>query len=232
MSQPIKLVCFPHAGGNSSFFAKWQNIHPNIELTRIVLPGRETRRKEQAKTIMADMLEDVVGQLELLVNEPYVLFGHSMGSAIAYEVALHFESIGKGPEHLFVSGRRAPHLPARRRPVYDLAENDFLNAMYSLNGTPEAVMQESSLMELFLPCLRADFELIETYQPNLKRRVNCSVTAMCGDSDPEVNCSELAAWKQLTNGQFKSQVFIGDHFYLRNAESDVFSKIRNDLSLR
>lgn len=117
--------------------------------------------------------------------------------------------------HLIVSGRRAPHLPARRRPFYDLPREQFLNMLQTLSGTPDVVMEDPGLLEVFLPSLRADFELIETYLPLAADRLKAPITAFCGDNDPEVDCSELSAWRHCTSSLFKSRIFNGNHFYLQ-----------------
>lgn len=228
----LKMVCFAHAGGGPSFYSQWGGFHSEVEVLRVALPGREGRRKEPAFNSMATLLPELLQELDKVLDSPYVLFGHSMGAAVAYEVAKHFEARDKGPQHLFVSGRRAPHLFARRRLFYDLPDKEFLSVLTGLNGTPESVINDSSLVDLFLPSLRADFTLIEKYHIDQPDPVNCPISAYGGDTDPEVECFELAAWKQLTSSKFCSQMFTGDHFYLKQNTDNLFKAMRNDLGLK
>lgn len=224
---PLRLFCFAHAGGGAAFFSRWEKIlGPQIEICRVALPGREARRQEKPYTQMRDLIEPLFAALEPFMDQAFALFGHSMGAALAYEVARRCEAHGKqGLRHLFISGRRAPHLPARRRPFYNLPKEEFLTMLQSLSGTPEAVMSEQGLIDLFLPCLRADFELIETYVPLPGQKLATNISAYCGDLDPEVECSELSAWRHCTSGSFTSRIFHGHHFYLQGEHAQFMHEL-------
>lgn len=227
----FKMLCFAHAGGGPSFYHQWDNFHPDVEILRVALPGREARHGEAAFTSMETLLPELFEALDNVMDSTCMLFGHSMGSAIAYEVARHFESRGKPPLHLFVSGRRAPHLPPRRPPFYKLPDGEFMSALSSLNGIPESVMNDASLVEFFLPSLRADFTLIETYKIDMPKPVSCPISAYGGDADPELEDFELAEWNKLTTGTFRSKILAGDHFYLKQSTDTLFEAMRNDLGL-
>jgi len=87
-----------------------------------------------------------------------------MGATLSFEVACKLrEEMDMEPQHLLVSGRRAPHrvcLP----PIYDLPEPQFIEKLRSLNGTPQEVLEHQDFLQLLIPMLRADFEVIETYK--------------------------------------------------------------------
>lgn len=226
-----RLFCLAHAGGGPVFFRAWRDsLGPEIELCAIVLPGRDGRRRELAFTRMGQLIGPLVDALRPLTDMPFALFGHSMGAAIAYEAARRLgSSAGGGPIGLFVSGRRAPFLPARRQPFHVLPDDEFLRVLGALNGTPREVLGDPELVRVFLPCLRADFELIETYEAMPGPPLSCSVSAFAGDSDPEVNPRELAAWSRVTSGEFRSRMFKGDHFYLQGAHPELLARLREEL---
>lgn len=226
-----RLFCFAHAGGGPAFFRGWRDAFtPHFELCSIVLPGRDERRRETPSTRMDQVIEPLFAVLSSFADKPFALFGHSMGAAIAYEMAQRFAASTIGPPlRLFVSGRRAPHLPARRRSFYDLPDDEFLRVIGAMNGTPSEVLLDEGLLKLFLPCLRADFELIETWAPSPGPLLSCPVSAFSGDADPEVNPTELAGWNRVTSAEFRSRMFAGDHFYLRGAHPQLLAGIREDL---
>ncbi|HLG62383.1 MAG TPA: thioesterase domain-containing protein, partial [Ktedonosporobacter sp.] len=68
-----------------------------------------------------------------------------------------------GPVQVFVSAQRAPHLPDPEPPVHALPDNEFIEELRHLNGTPTEILQNAEVLELTLPLLRADFAICETY---------------------------------------------------------------------
>jgi medium-chain acyl-[acyl-carrier-protein] hydrolase len=225
------LFCVPHAAGDPGFFRRWcELLAPDIDVCRIALPGREPRRSEPPATRMDRVAGPLLEAMREYTAEPYAVFGHSMGAAIGYEVVrrLSAESLGN-PVRLFVSGRRAPHTPLRHPPYHQLTDRDLARVLVRLNGTPKEMLDEESFVTGVLPCVRADFELLETWYPTLEPRLRCAVSAFAGDSDPEVSSGELLAWEQVTAGTFEARLFSGDHFYLKGARPAVLSAIRDAL---
>jgi surfactin synthase thioesterase subunit len=233
----VRLFCFAHAGGGAAFFRPWRlALAPEVDVRPILLPGRESRVRELPYRRMEQLLDPLCAALEPYLDRPYALFGHSLGSIIAYEVARRL-SAGPGPRPscLMVSGRRAPRQPARRRQFGSLPEPEFLAAIAGLNGTPPEVLRQPQLLTLMLPALRADFELNERYQPLADIRLaepplGCPVTAYMGLDDPEVDPGELLAWHTETSAEFTMRTFAGDHFYLRGGRPEVLSAIAADLA--
>ena len=227
----LRLVCIPFAGGGASVFRLWADALPtSVELLAVQLPGREERLAEpliSSRTVLARALTD---ELAPLLTEPFVLFGHSMGARLAFEVARELRARNaRGPEHLIVSGRGAPHLASTRTvPRSELPHDEFLDVVRRMNGTPKEVFDEPELLELVLPILRADFS-INDREPHLEQPpFACPITALRGVDDDQVSEDRLAAWRTHTNGPFAQYTFPGDHFYLmpgRAALLEVLSAI-------
>src|SRR5207344_936510 len=100
-----------------------------------------------------------------LFDVPFALFGHSMGALAAFEMARELRRRrGPKPVRLLVSGARAPQRPNPDPPLRHLADREFLDEVKRrYDGIPGAVLENPELVELLLPCLRADFHLVETY---------------------------------------------------------------------
>ncbi|MEU3050724.1 alpha/beta fold hydrolase [Streptomyces sp. NPDC006984] len=206
----VRMICFAHAGGGSALFLPWRRrLAPRIDVVPVVLPGRERRIQERPHTRMADLVAELVPALRPLLERPYVLFGHSMGAMVAYEVA---QRLRPAPGMVFVSGRRMPGVTGER---HLLGDRDLLGVVNGLGGTPSALLDSPDLASLFLPALRADFQLVETYRPAHTPPLACPLTALTGDADPEVTPAQMARWGDLTAGGFGLHVFPGDHFYLK-----------------
>lgn len=227
---PVRLFCFPHAGGGSALFRPWRAAFgPAVQVRPVVLPGRESRLRERPHRDMAQLIPPLFDALVPYLDRPFALFGHSVGAVIAYEVARRCASAGvPGPLCLFASARRAPHLPPRHR-YHELADGAFLAAVSALGGMPDEVLSQPELLDLFLPSLRADFQLNDTYTPAAGPALGCPVAAYAADRDPEASRPEVAAWAYATSGPFRVRTFAGGHFYLSGGPAEVLHAIRLDL---
>src|SRR5262249_4812265 len=156
---------------------------------------------------------------------------HSMGAAIAFELARELRQRGRPqPLHLFVSGRRAPHLPAREEPIHALPEAEFMAKLRELNGTPEEVLQHEELMKLLLPILRADVGVNENYEYTEGEPVQAGISAFGGIGDEDVLREDVEGWRQHTAGRFRARMFPGDHFFIHGNKDLVLEAVARDLA--
>ncbi|MEV1065352.1 thioesterase domain-containing protein [Streptomyces sp. NPDC050263] len=230
-----RLLCFPHAGGTAHLFHGWPaHLPDDVELLAVRYPGRQDRLAERCiedMTELADAVTDALTDTRAPYTDlPLALFGHSMGSAVAYEVALRLEARGLRPAQLLVSGRAAPHraLPPG---VRDGDDEALLATVRGLGDHQTEVYDIPELRELLLPALRADYRLIETYRPDRPLPLRTPVTAYTGRDDTSCPAPSVGAWAELTEpGRFALRSFPGDHFYLvpREAElvADIVTRIR------
>jgi medium-chain acyl-[acyl-carrier-protein] hydrolase len=117
---------------------------------------------------------------------------------------------------LFISGHRAPQLPDPNPPIHQLPDPAFVAELRRLSGTPETVLQDSELMEVFLPLLRADFAICETYKYSIEAPLDCPLSVFGGLRDDRVSRDELAAWRSQTSASFTLHMFPGNHFFLES----------------
>lgn len=106
----MRLYCIPYAGAGPRIYREWQNQLPNnVEVIGICLPGREHRLFEPSFLELNPIIVELGPILACDIDRPFVLFGHSMGGLIAYELARYLLDRGIVPEHLVISGCRPPH---------------------------------------------------------------------------------------------------------------------------
>lgn len=227
----LRLFFFPYAGGGASIFRPWaESLPPDVEVRLAQLPGRENKLMEPPFTRLEPLVEAVAGAIEPLLDRPFAFYGHSMGALIGFELTrLLRREFGRGPAHLFVSGRRAPHLPPDEAPTYNLNEADFIEKLRRLNGTPKEVFEHPELLPLILPLLRADFTVCETYAYKDEPPLRCPITVMSGLEDGHVGTDLLEEWQLQTDGPCDIHLFPGDHFFLHGARPRILRLITQTL---
>ena len=91
------------------------------------------------------------------------------------------------------------------------------------------MLQSDELMRVFLPVLKADMEIIETYVYRAGRPLDCPISALGGLSDREVSRDELAAWRVQTSSTFTLQMLQGEHLFLQSNRASILQAVRRDL---
>lgn len=108
----LNLLCFPYAGAGASVYYRWKEYFGNkVMIYAIQLPGRENRISEPMYASVDEIMPDLLEAVGEIVKEKFILFGHSMGAKIAYELEKRLEQSGIYARHLIVSGSRPPHIP-------------------------------------------------------------------------------------------------------------------------
>lgn len=227
----VRLFCLPYAGGGASIYRRWRtSFPPTIEVLPVQLPGREARFNELPFSRLNLLVEALAEAIQPWLTLPFAFWGHSMGALIGFELARYLRTTqGILPAHLFVSAHRAAQLPDRRTPIHQLPTAAFLAELHALNGTPEAVLHDSELMALFLPLLKADFALCETYTYAHAEPLLCPISAFGGLEDREISGTDLQAWAAQTDGDFRLHMLPGDHFFLHNVHDRIAQIISWDL---
>jgi medium-chain acyl-[acyl-carrier-protein] hydrolase len=228
----VRLLCLPNAGGGASQFRSWpMRLPAAVEVCAVQLPGREARLRDELFTAAVPLVDAVRTALRPLLDTPVVIFGHSMGALLGFELARQLETEGADLRALFVAACRAPHLPPRRPPLRDAADEDIIALMRKLGGTPEEVFANQELMALTLPTLRADLAVIETYDRAVPGSLTVPITALGGRADAVVGEEELAAWREHTRGPFRLCMHDGNHFFIRQSAKDVITQIADGMTL-
>lgn len=222
----IRLFCFPHAGGSALLYRNWADlIRPEVEVICVEPPGRCARLREAPFTSMDCLVRAITEEITELLDKPFAFFGHSMGAAVAFELAHTLRSTHSvEPMHLFVAGHSAPQAFSDR-PTYNLPEPEFIEELCAFEGTPAEVVENPELLRLLLPLLRADFELVQTYQDFIRPKLNCPVTALGGAADKHVTVESLRQWSEKSSGAFYMRMFSGNHFFMRIHEKAVVGTV-------
>lgn len=227
----LRLLCFPYAGGSGYVFRSWHSKLPNwVEVYSAQLPGRLSRLDEAHFHRVPELVAALGPAVLPLVDRPFALFGHSLGALLAFEVARFLRSVGKTPLRLFVAGRQAPHLPPTEPPFYGARDEDFIAKLAELRGTSGEVLGDPALLQLFLPTLRADFELAQTYQYTNEPPLACPIIAVGGAEESDLTDDSLSSWHIHTSNSFSAHRLPGDHFFIHSSEDPLLRLLREELS--
>jgi len=211
----INLYCLPYAGGRALSYRDFQAHVSNLILIKpLELPGRGKRVREALLTDSEAMIDDLFAQVQN-DGQTYAIYGHSLGSLLAYLLTRRIISAGlPAPRHLFLSGGKAPSVLRDQRARYKLPKHEFINCVKSLGGIPREILEEPELIDFIEPILRADFQALETYVYHPTAPFDIPITILHGLSDIEVAYRDLLAWQQETSQHIDINVFQGGHFFI------------------
>lgn len=229
----VRLFCFHCAGGDASTFYPWaKKINSSIELISIQLPGHGMKFDEPKLRSMEAIIAYLNNAILPYFDRPYFFFGHSLGALVAFELTRSLQKNCKPlPECLFVAGKNPPHIRDQKF-ICHLSDQEIIEEIKKYNGIPAEILAETSLMNIFLPIFRADFEVLETYVYYKSLPLTCNLIALGGVEDPIVKAVNIEAWKIHTSGKFQSYLLTGDHFFIKSQQPEVLEIIYQTIQPR
>jgi surfactin synthase thioesterase subunit len=224
----LRLFCFHYAGATASIFRTWPAAFPPaVELVAVQLPGREYRLDEPLLTDIGQIVAGLIEVVPPLLDRPFVFFGYSMGALIGFDLIRMLRARGlRQPELFIVSGRNAPQFKWCDAGVETLPDDQFIAAVRDYNGVPDALLNDETLRDLWLPRLRADLTVSAKYQYVPQRPLDCPILVMFGENDRLLSDIGLRGWLTQTSARVRFSRYPGNHFFLHTAAQRILGDLR------
>jgi pyochelin biosynthetic protein PchC len=231
-SAKLRLICFPHAGGAASAFADWPSmLQSDVEVVSVQLPARENRFAEPPVK-NADQVLDALLK-ELPTSSPYVLFGHSLGAAMAYLLAWRLEQEGGGirPRRLIISSGVGPSRwrELAEKATADVQTRDFGALLKAMGGTPADVHSHTEMMPILMRSFVADHELAATLPAAPTAALDIPFTTIRGTEELAITARDEWEWGGLSTRDIHCCAVPGGHFHFREGRAAFFSTMRGIL---
>jgi len=203
------VIWFPHAGGGAApLIRAARSSPPRVNLFVATLPGREGRFLEPMPETLDELTSILVREMPVL-EKPPVLIGHSFGGLLAYRVAQSFRG-----RSILVMAMTSPDRIAGNAPITHLEDREFAEKLdQRYGGVPKTLRENDEAMRLFLPTVRHDLSLLESYRQTAGETVDIPITALVGTEDGRVTAAAMQGWSERTSNRFQMQIWRGDHFF-------------------
>lgn len=212
------LVCLGFCGGGTGAYRDWAGLLPeDTDLALVCYPGREGRFAEPFAASWEDLAADAADAVLRAADRPYILFGHSMGGWMAFDVTTRIERLGgPAPELLIVSSCNAPDRGVTERdrfPHIRDGDADLLAWMRTTGSLPDYAMDDPDLREMALELMRADIRVRDSYRPVPGARTAACVQVLHGVDDPVIDPAVADQWRAVSGREFHLDRLPGGHFY-------------------
>ena len=226
---PCRLICFHSMGVGASLFTRFLlNPPDDYDILAVQTPGRENRMAEPVAEHFDELLNHIVPLLRPFFDRPVVIWGHSFGGIVAWEVIRRLrEAHHLVPDHFVLTGTAAPHLMHRWQ------NREVLLKALITDNSPEYLMSLSryvddpEFIKAILPGMRLDFPLLKNYRFLPGSPLDCPITAFAARQDDFVYTDEIREWTQHTVGGFELIEVDGDHWFLDRNRGLITATLQN-----
>lgn len=224
--EKLEFVIFPHAGGGTLYYNKWQRLLcDKYEVTVVQYPMREQKMNQPMPESLEILANNIFEEYKLVLGRKCILWGHSMGSFVAYEVMKRMEdNLGVFPDRFYSSGAAAPCFVQEDLSKKINEKKELYKLLERFGGIAPELLQNQDFKDFFIPVIETDMVLVSRYRDTSRRKVKCPIVLMEGNSD---NC-DISKWKSYADAGIESIFFEGNHFFMEEHVMEVVEIFKNE----
>lgn len=182
---------------------------------------------------LPEAVEDLYSRIEQQLGDgDFAFFGHSMGAMLCYElIGKIWEKRNLAPIHAFLSGRVPPNSKDIKM-LHHLSDTRLMAEIKRWGGFSSQQLADKTLIRMFLPILRADMKMIETYSMVDREypRLPCPFSILTGTNDAVAPSHKMLPWADFTTQSCSFHTFAGGHFYITERQDELIDYINTVLS--
>lgn len=201
-------------GVGASLYAPFLMDPPEgLDPIAVQLPGLETRADEPHASSVSEIVPKIVEDMDKVVGVPHIIWGHSFGGIIAFEVLRALRRKGRPLPHLFITGTIAPHRVSVWQKRDTLIQSIRDDASHEYLFAVARYVDNADFVRTILPQMKQDAPLLLKYQFREEEPLDTTVTGVTALQDDMVYPEEVTAWKTHARS-FKLIEVDGDHWFL------------------
>ena len=211
----MKLFCIPYSGGNANVYRDWEKRFSDlVTVTAVEYSGHGSLFGLGFYNNISEVCDDLIERYFKNNRESFVIYGHSLGSLVTYELTREFKKRGcMMPKHIVLASLRPPHFFYRRKKYTTMSKQDFMDRIVRLGNTPREVLENEELREIVFEILYADMKLVDEYSLDETDVLETPISVFAGIDDYEAPADEMKEWGKYTSRDFDIRMIRGDHFF-------------------
>ncbi len=208
------LICFPYGGGNSIAFKELaKSLHMKNRKFAVYAYG-----KQELESDIEQTSRKVVLEITRRISGNIHIYGHCVGSAIAYETARQLEATGHSVSTLMIGGSFPPFITnILHKPINPWNRQTDKNIIrffrYLGHGNTENI--NKSIIDSFRTDVRNYFSYYCSLNDKHITKLKTKIICILGEEDPLTNYfeSRYRAWYKYSNEVYMFKIEKAKHYF-------------------
>lgn len=227
------FLFLPFGFGNETVSWAWKNAFKTAHNVEVWVIGADDINQ------WSDLVENLSEAMRALCDLPFVVYGHSMGGIVAYEVLVALEQKYQLSPEVFIPSSVPPPRVFERlnimAPFYNISKDMGMEECRQLLERSQIILPlNSGVKSMSDEAMQCDIDLIKSYKNvHNKTDLSCPLFALQANNDILVKDPiSVSLWKDYSVGDFFFQEIEGTHLYFMNPPTSIFSSIQSFLEKR